>query len=142
MCWHQLVIFLLFCQVFPDIMPWEDKICLYWHVCFYCYIFSNKETIFEKTEDGIRRYKQVIFLHLQVFPDLREWCEKRRLHLVECDLRWVRDYRSHVVKLATVSFEFHSLNPCKKKFLPYSGIDVRHFCQKITRSMRTCRRQN
>ncbi|XP_077982009.1 telomerase protein component 1-like [Glandiceps talaboti] len=24
----------------------------------------------------------------QVFPDLRGWCEKRRLHLVECDLRW------------------------------------------------------
>ena len=26
---------------------------------------------------------------LQVFPDLRAWCEQRRLHLVECDLRWV-----------------------------------------------------
>lgn len=25
----------------------------------------------------------------QVFPDLRAWCEKRRLHLVDCDLRWV-----------------------------------------------------
>ncbi|XP_033637129.1 telomerase protein component 1-like [Asterias rubens] len=24
----------------------------------------------------------------EVFPDLRQWCEKRRLHLVECDLRW------------------------------------------------------
>ncbi|XP_022100079.1 telomerase protein component 1-like [Acanthaster planci] len=24
----------------------------------------------------------------QVFPDLRAWCESRRLHLVECDLRW------------------------------------------------------
>ncbi|XP_072035865.1 TPR repeat-containing protein DDB_G0287407-like isoform X2 [Amphiura filiformis] len=24
----------------------------------------------------------------EVFPDLRAWCEKRRLHLVECDLRW------------------------------------------------------
>nr|XP_006811880.1 PREDICTED: leucine-rich repeat and WD repeat-containing protein KIAA1239-like [Saccoglossus kowalevskii] len=24
----------------------------------------------------------------QVFPDLRQWCEKRRLKLVECDLRW------------------------------------------------------
>ncbi|CAH1244024.1 TEP1 [Branchiostoma lanceolatum] len=24
----------------------------------------------------------------QVFPDLRLWCESRRLHLVECDLRW------------------------------------------------------
>ena len=25
----------------------------------------------------------------QVFPDLRAWCENRRLHLVDCDLRWV-----------------------------------------------------
>ena len=25
---------------------------------------------------------------LQVFPALREWCEERQLHLVECDLRW------------------------------------------------------
>ncbi|XP_072024365.1 LOW QUALITY PROTEIN: TPR repeat-containing protein DDB_G0287407-like [Amphiura filiformis] len=24
----------------------------------------------------------------EVFPDLRQWCEKRRLHLVDCDLRW------------------------------------------------------
>ncbi len=25
----------------------------------------------------------------KVFPDLRLWCESRRLHLIECDLRWV-----------------------------------------------------
>ncbi|XP_070560674.1 TPR repeat-containing protein DDB_G0287407-like [Ptychodera flava] len=24
----------------------------------------------------------------QIFPDLRQWCERSRLHLVECDLRW------------------------------------------------------
>lgn len=24
----------------------------------------------------------------EVFPDLRAWCAKRRLHLVDCDLRW------------------------------------------------------
>ena len=24
----------------------------------------------------------------QVFPKLRAWCESRRLHLVEVDLRW------------------------------------------------------
>ncbi|XP_071494027.1 telomerase protein component 1-like [Diadema antillarum] len=24
----------------------------------------------------------------EVFPELRMWCEKRRLHLVDCDLRW------------------------------------------------------
>lgn len=28
--------------------------------------------------------------YLQVFPDLRLWCEQRKLRLVECDLRWVR----------------------------------------------------
>ena len=25
----------------------------------------------------------------EVFPDLRLWCEQRKLRLVECDLRWV-----------------------------------------------------
>ena len=30
-----------------------------------------------------------IFVFLKVFPDLRAWCENRRLHLVDCDLRWV-----------------------------------------------------
>lgn len=24
----------------------------------------------------------------QVFPDLREWCRKRMLYLVDCDMRW------------------------------------------------------
>lgn len=24
----------------------------------------------------------------QVFPTLRSWCEDRKLHLIECDLRW------------------------------------------------------
>ena len=24
----------------------------------------------------------------QVFPKLREWCENRHLHFIECDLRW------------------------------------------------------
>ncbi|CAD5125807.1 DgyrCDS14011 [Dimorphilus gyrociliatus] len=24
----------------------------------------------------------------QVFPDLRQWCESRNLHLIDCDLRW------------------------------------------------------
>ena len=26
----------------------------------------------------------------KVFPDLRIWCQSRRLNLVECDLRWVK----------------------------------------------------
>ena len=25
----------------------------------------------------------------QVFPELRAWCEERKVHLVDCDLRWV-----------------------------------------------------
>lgn len=24
----------------------------------------------------------------KVFPELREWCEERKIHLVDCDLRW------------------------------------------------------
>ena len=39
---------------------------IYWLVDFFIYLFFQ-----------------------QVFPDLRQWCEKRRLHLVDCDLRWV-----------------------------------------------------
>jgi len=27
---------------------------------------------------------------LKVFADLRTWCEERKLHLIDCDLRWVR----------------------------------------------------
>lgn len=40
-------------------------------------------------------YVDAVFVSLnitffeQVFPDLRAWCESRRLYLVECDLRWV-----------------------------------------------------
>ncbi|XP_077863332.1 telomerase protein component 1-like, partial [Saccoglossus kowalevskii] len=33
-------------------------------------------------------YAEREILIKQVFPDLKAWCEKRRLHLVECDLRW------------------------------------------------------
>ena len=29
------------------------------------------------------------FFLFQVFPDLRDWCERRQLHFVEFDIRWV-----------------------------------------------------
>ena len=28
------------------------------------------------------------YLVKKVFPQLRQWCEERKLRLVECDLRW------------------------------------------------------
>jgi len=28
------------------------------------------------------------YLVKNVFPELREWCEKRKIHLVDVDLRW------------------------------------------------------
>ena len=31
---------------------------------------------------------QNIASYFQVMPELREWCEKYRIHLIECDLRW------------------------------------------------------
>ena len=31
----------------------------------------------------------IFFSFFKVFPDLRLWCEARKLRLVECDLRWV-----------------------------------------------------
>ena len=33
----------------------------------------------------------------EVFPDLRLWCEQRKLRLVECDLRWVSVLRSIII---------------------------------------------
>ena len=30
-----------------------------------------------------------VFVALQVFPELQEWCETRRFHLVTTDLQWV-----------------------------------------------------
>jgi len=35
--------------------------------------------------------KQRLWFFVQVFPQLRQWCEyeERRLHLIDCDLRWV-----------------------------------------------------
>ena len=41
---------------------------------------------------------------MQVFPDLRAWCENRWLHLVECDLRWVS------LGCAVLVLEQHSLS--------------------------------
>ncbi len=35
-----------------------------------------------------------------MFPDLRAWCENRRLHLVECDLRWVCSIFEHTCAYA------------------------------------------
>lgn len=29
-----------------------------------------------------------IYFEIQVFPELRDWCEERRCTLTECDLRW------------------------------------------------------
>jgi hypothetical protein len=33
-------------------------------------------------------YSEREILVKEVFPDLKAWCQSRRLHLVECDLRW------------------------------------------------------
>ncbi|KAK2154284.1 hypothetical protein LSH36_272g06050 [Paralvinella palmiformis] len=33
-------------------------------------------------------YSEREILVKKIFPELREWCECRKLHLVECDLRW------------------------------------------------------
>ena len=33
-----------------------------------------------------------MFFFFQVFPDLRAWCEARRLYLIDVDLRWVNQF--------------------------------------------------
>ena len=30
----------------------------------------------------------IITVDFKVVPALREWCEERLIHLIECDLRW------------------------------------------------------
>lgn len=38
-----------------------------------------------------------IYYCFKVFPDLRLWCEARKLRLVECDLRWVIIINCYVI---------------------------------------------
>ncbi|CAH1246787.1 TEP1 [Branchiostoma lanceolatum] len=49
----------------------------------------------------------------KVFPELREWCEGRHLHLVECDLRWgvPKDSTSQT----TISICLEELDRCLKE---------------------------
>ncbi|XP_019644611.1 PREDICTED: telomerase protein component 1-like [Branchiostoma belcheri] len=49
----------------------------------------------------------------KVFPELREWCEGRQLHLVECDLRWgvPKDSTSQT----TISICLEELDRCLKE---------------------------
>ena len=53
------------------------------------------------------------FLYLlpKVFPDLRVWCEKRRLHLVDCDLRWVSNHgnRQQLPQIRYQAYELTTL---------------------------------
>ena len=45
------------------------------------------------------------FLVKRVFPELRLWCEQRKLRLIECDLRWgvPKDADTRQVMMACLS---------------------------------------
>ncbi|XP_013398113.1 telomerase protein component 1-like [Lingula anatina] len=46
----------------------------------------------------------------KVFPELREWCEERKIHLVECDLRW--GIPSDSTTAATIATCLEELDRC------------------------------
>ena len=52
-----------------------------------------------------------LYLYQKVFPDLRVWCEKRRLHLVDCDLRWVSNHgnRQQLPQIRYQAYELTTL---------------------------------
>ena len=46
----------------------------------------------------------------EVFPDLRLWCEQRKLRLVECDLRWVGVLLSIIIAKKTCFNHFKTIH--------------------------------
>ena len=60
------------------------------------------------------------YLVKEVFPDLLAWCERRKLHLYDIDLRWgvtTEDTESR----NTVSACLHNIDNCRPFFLCLLG---------------------
>jgi len=47
---------------------------------------GNRSNFISSTFDDMHAERD--YLIKQVFPELREWCEKRKLNLIDIDLRW------------------------------------------------------
>lgn len=60
------------------------------------------------------------YLVKEVFPELLAWCESRRLHMYDIDLRWgitKEDSTSH----NTVAACLHNIDRCKPFFICFLG---------------------
>ena len=61
------------------------------------------------------------YLVKQVFPELREWCEKRKLHLVDIDLRWGVTEQDALHNRNVVKICLERIDDCRPFFLCFLG---------------------
>lgn len=61
------------------------------------------------------------FLVRQVFPELREWCERRRLHLIDIDLRWGVTEADATRNRRVVQVCLEGIDKCRPFFLCFLG---------------------
>src|SRR6266481_3774570 len=60
------------------------------------------------------------YLVKRVFPDLRDWCERRKVRLVDIDLRWgVTEADASGKRVVQVCFD--RINDCRPFFLCFLG---------------------
>ncbi len=61
------------------------------------------------------------YLVKQVFPELREWCEQHRLHLVDIDLRWGVTEQDATQNKRVVQVCLDRIDQCRPFFLCFLG---------------------
>jgi len=61
------------------------------------------------------------YLVKQVFPELREWCEKRKLNLVDIDLRWGVTEQDALHNKSVVKVCLDRIDDCRPFFLCFLG---------------------
>ena len=61
------------------------------------------------------------YLVKRVFPELAEWCEKRRLHLVDIDLRWGITQEDSEKNKRVVEVCLSNIDKCRPFFLCFMG---------------------
>src|SRR5512136_14476 len=61
------------------------------------------------------------YLVKQVFPELREWCEKRKLRLVDIDLRWGVTEQDALHNKNVVKVCLDRIDDCRPFFLCFLG---------------------
>ncbi|PKO13048.1 MAG: hypothetical protein CVU39_21160 [Chloroflexi bacterium HGW-Chloroflexi-10] len=61
------------------------------------------------------------YLVKQVFPELREWCEQRKLHLVDIDLRWGVTEQDATQNRRVVEVCLERIDQCRPFFISFLG---------------------